>query len=154
MPKKRLVFEQGHRRKYLVVVDDVPEVDAALFFAAGRIGHSSGQLVLLYVIEPADFQTMCATCHADGTLAATLQGPHGMHNVDDALWIHDKHKDFYELSAANCQTCHGENLQGTVLARAAANRNYSIEGNTISIAKGTPVSCTLCHSAPGSGGGD
>ena len=55
MPKKRLVFEQGHRRKYLVVVDDVPEVDAALFFAAGRIGHSSGQMVLLYVIEPQGF---------------------------------------------------------------------------------------------------
>ena len=55
MPKKRLVFEQGHRRKLLVVVDDVPEVDAALFFAASRIGHTSGQMTLLYVIEPQGF---------------------------------------------------------------------------------------------------
>ena len=55
MVKRRLVFEQGHRRKYLVVIDDVPEVDAALFFAASRIGHASGELLLLYVIEPEGF---------------------------------------------------------------------------------------------------
>lgn len=55
MVKKRRVFEQGHRRKYLVVVDDVPEVEAAVFFAASRIGHSSGEIVLLYVIEPQGF---------------------------------------------------------------------------------------------------
>ena len=55
MVKKRLVFEQGHRRKFLVVIDDVPEVDAALFFAASRIGHTGGQLLLLYVIEPQSF---------------------------------------------------------------------------------------------------
>lgn len=55
MVKKRRVFEQGHRRKYLVVVDDVPEVEAALFFAASRIGHTNGQISLLYVIEPQAF---------------------------------------------------------------------------------------------------
>ena len=55
MVKKRRVFEQGHRRKYLVVVDEVPEVENALFFAASRIGHSGGQIVLLYVVEPQDF---------------------------------------------------------------------------------------------------
>lgn len=55
MTAKRRVFEKGHRRKYLVVVDDVPEVDSALYFAASRIGHSGGQITLLYVIEPQDF---------------------------------------------------------------------------------------------------
>lgn len=55
MVKKRLVFEQGHRRKFLVIIDDAPEVDAALFFAASRIGHTGGQMVLLYVIEPESF---------------------------------------------------------------------------------------------------
>ena len=55
MVKKRRVFEQGHLRKYLVVVDDVPEVESALYFAASRIGHSSGEIVFLYVIEPQDF---------------------------------------------------------------------------------------------------
>ena len=55
MVKKRRVFEQGHRRKFLVVVDETPEVESALFFAASRIGHTGGQIVLLYVIEPTDF---------------------------------------------------------------------------------------------------
>ena len=55
MIKKRRVFEQGHRRKFLVVIDDVPEVDSALFFAASRIGHTGGQIVLAYIIEPHGF---------------------------------------------------------------------------------------------------
>jgi nucleotide-binding universal stress UspA family protein len=55
MVKKRRVFEQGHRRKYLVVVDEVPEVESAIFFAASRIGHTVGQIVMLYVIEPHGF---------------------------------------------------------------------------------------------------
>jgi len=55
MVKKRRVFEQGHRRKFLVIVDETPEVERALYFAASRIGHTGGQIVLLYVIEPTDF---------------------------------------------------------------------------------------------------
>jgi nucleotide-binding universal stress UspA family protein len=56
MAKKRRVYEQGHLRKYLVIVDDLPEVEAALNFAASRIEHSGGLLVMLYVIEPQDYQ--------------------------------------------------------------------------------------------------
>jgi nucleotide-binding universal stress UspA family protein len=52
MTKKRRVFEQGHARKLLVIVDESPEVEGALFYAAGRASHTSGQIVLLYVIEP------------------------------------------------------------------------------------------------------
>jgi nucleotide-binding universal stress UspA family protein len=53
MPKQRKSFEQGHRRKYLVIVDESQEVESALYFAAARIGHSvSGSIKLLYVIEP------------------------------------------------------------------------------------------------------
>lgn len=55
MVKKRRVFEQGHRRKFLVVVDEAPEVESALFFAASRIGHTGGQIVLVYIIEPQGF---------------------------------------------------------------------------------------------------
>lgn len=54
--KQRRAFEEGHRRKFLVIVDESPEVDAALFFAASRAAHTGGTLVLLYVIEPQDFQ--------------------------------------------------------------------------------------------------
>ena len=35
MTKKRRVFEQGHARKLLVIVDELPEVEGALFYAAG-----------------------------------------------------------------------------------------------------------------------
>ena len=54
--KRRRVFEQGHKRKFLVVVDETPEVDSALFFAANRARRTSGKVMLLYVIEPQDFQ--------------------------------------------------------------------------------------------------
>jgi nucleotide-binding universal stress UspA family protein len=52
MTKRRRVFEQGHARKLLVIVDESPEVEGALFYAAGRASHTGGQIVLLYVIEP------------------------------------------------------------------------------------------------------
>ena len=55
--RKRRSYEAGHRRKMLVIVDESPEVDAALFFCAARIVHSTGDIVLLYVIEPEDFQS-------------------------------------------------------------------------------------------------
>ncbi len=54
--RKRLIFETGHKRKYLVIVDDSSEVEAALYFAASRISHGSGSIALLYVIEPQDYQ--------------------------------------------------------------------------------------------------
>ena len=52
MTRKRRVFEQGHARKLLVIVDESPEVEGALFYAAGRASHTEGQIALLYVIEP------------------------------------------------------------------------------------------------------
>ncbi|MEZ5843133.1 MAG: universal stress protein [Hyphomicrobiaceae bacterium] len=54
--KRRRSFEEGHRRKFLVIVDESPEVDSALYFAASRCAHTGGSLVLLYVIQPQDFQ--------------------------------------------------------------------------------------------------
>lgn len=52
MGKRRRVFEQGHGRKFLLIVDDTPEVEGALFYAAGRVLHTDSSLTLLYVIEP------------------------------------------------------------------------------------------------------
>jgi nucleotide-binding universal stress UspA family protein len=54
--KKRHVFEKGHRRKFLVVVDETPECESALAFAASRAQRTKGGLALLYVVEPGDFQ--------------------------------------------------------------------------------------------------
>lgn len=55
--KKRQIFAEGHKRKFLVVVDETPECETALAFAASRAQRTGGQLALLYVIEPdVDFQ--------------------------------------------------------------------------------------------------
>ncbi len=54
--KKRRSYEEGHHRKYLLFVDESPEVDAALYFCASRIAHTSGTIVMLYIIEPQNFQ--------------------------------------------------------------------------------------------------
>ena len=53
---KRSVFAEGHRRKFLVVVDETPEVESALAFAAHRVRRSGGSVTLLFIIEPPDFQ--------------------------------------------------------------------------------------------------
>jgi nucleotide-binding universal stress UspA family protein len=54
--KKRKLFDEGHKRKLLVVVDETPECESALAYAASRANRTGGQLALLYVIEPGDFQ--------------------------------------------------------------------------------------------------
>lgn len=56
MPKKRQVFATGHRRKFLVVVDETPECEIALAFAASRAQRTSGSLALVYVVEPGGFE--------------------------------------------------------------------------------------------------
>ena len=40
----------------LVIVDESPEAETALFYTASRLQHASGVMVLLYVIEPEDQQ--------------------------------------------------------------------------------------------------
>lgn len=52
--RKREIYLEGHKRKFLVVVDETPECESALAFAASRAQRTTGQLALLYVIEPED----------------------------------------------------------------------------------------------------
>lgn len=56
MVSKRLIHEEGHKRKFLAVVDDSPECDRAVLYAGRRAANSNGALVLLYVCTPGDFQ--------------------------------------------------------------------------------------------------
>jgi nucleotide-binding universal stress UspA family protein len=56
MATKRRSGEAGHRRKFLVVIDETPEVSRALRYAGRRAEHTGGAVVLLYVIGPTDFQ--------------------------------------------------------------------------------------------------
>ncbi|MFG1295243.1 MULTISPECIES: universal stress protein [Xanthobacter] len=43
--------EPGHRRKFLVVVDDTPECDRAVYYASRRAAGTGGALLLLGVLE-------------------------------------------------------------------------------------------------------
>jgi nucleotide-binding universal stress UspA family protein len=52
--QKRQIYHEGHKRKFLVVVDETLECESALAFAASRAERTKGQLALLYVIEPED----------------------------------------------------------------------------------------------------
>lgn len=54
--KPRRSFETGHRRKFLLVIDESPEVESAAYYAASRVQRSSGSIVMLYIIEPGEYQ--------------------------------------------------------------------------------------------------
>ena len=54
MSSKRRSYEAGHKRKYLVVIDDTEECDRAVYWAAKRAGRTKSQIVMLRVIETAD----------------------------------------------------------------------------------------------------
>ena len=56
MVSKRLSREAGHKRKFLAIVDDTPECDRAVAYASRRAKSTNGSVVLLFVIEPGDFQ--------------------------------------------------------------------------------------------------
>ncbi len=54
MSSKRRSYEAGHKRKYLVVIDDTEECDRAAYWAAKRAGRTKSQIVMLRVIETAE----------------------------------------------------------------------------------------------------
>ena len=54
MPNKRRSNEAGHKRKYLVVIDDTEECDRAVFWAATRAARTKSQIVMLRVLETAE----------------------------------------------------------------------------------------------------
>jgi nucleotide-binding universal stress UspA family protein len=54
MSIKRSSFEAGHKRKYVVVIDDTEECDRAVYWAAKRAGRTKSQIVMLRVVETAE----------------------------------------------------------------------------------------------------
>jgi nucleotide-binding universal stress UspA family protein len=54
--RKRRSYESGHRPKLLVVVDETPEADRALYYAARRAARLGAGLVLLNVIPVGETQ--------------------------------------------------------------------------------------------------
>ena len=54
MKKKRRSYEAGHSPKFLVVIDDSPECDRALYFASRRALRIGATVLMLRVIETHD----------------------------------------------------------------------------------------------------
>ncbi|HEY9052868.1 MAG TPA: cytochrome C [Gammaproteobacteria bacterium] len=103
----------------------------------------------------------CDVCHerdAAGnlTMPLGLQGPHGLHPVNDNRWNHE-HRNFTGGKLANCRTCHGQDLTGTVLSMTSAARVLDCKNTTgsfpdcaagkltASVPAGTVIGCGNCH---------
>jgi hypothetical protein len=103
--------------------------------------------------------TECVTCHAEGTLGTSLDGPHGMHPVGGSSFADGGHEEIAENNPDACRACHGLNGEGTVLSKVAVDRSFTIEeceggtlcsggeteNFTVNFQKGDLVSCHLCH---------
>ena len=54
MSRRRRSYEAGHSPKWLVVIDDTPECDRAIYFACRRAARVGAGVVMLRVIETQD----------------------------------------------------------------------------------------------------
>jgi nucleotide-binding universal stress UspA family protein len=54
MSRKRRSYETGHQPKFLVVVDESPECDRAVYYASRRAARTGAGVVMLRVIETKD----------------------------------------------------------------------------------------------------
>lgn len=96
----------------------------------------------------------CTVCHDTNSFPnGTLDGPHGMHPVNDPNWIKSRgdyyHEDFvWENGEDQCAACHGADHRGTRLSRVPVDRVLKdAEGKVrATVSKGDIVSCDLCHS--------
>jgi nucleotide-binding universal stress UspA family protein len=96
--RPRRSLEEGHKRKFLVVIDDTPECIIALSYASRRAEHTSGAVVLLYVIEPEapqsflgveDIMRAEAREQAQATLAKFAARVRDLVNLDPELVIRE-----------------------------------------------------------------
>src|SRR5215212_3191899 len=54
MSRKRRSYESGHSPKFLVVIDDTPECDRAVYFASRRALRTGAGVVMLRVVGTED----------------------------------------------------------------------------------------------------
>jgi nucleotide-binding universal stress UspA family protein len=54
MSRQRRSYEAGHKAKFLVIVDDTPECDRAVYYASRRAARVGVSVVMLRVIETHD----------------------------------------------------------------------------------------------------
>jgi nucleotide-binding universal stress UspA family protein len=51
MNRKRSSYEPGHKAKFLVIIDDTPECDRAVYYASRRAARVGVSVIMLRVIE-------------------------------------------------------------------------------------------------------
>jgi len=93
----------------------------------------------------------CGTCHTSLSADAGLNGPHGLHAINDPNWI--KGGDFWhgkvykESPGDQCAVCHGADHLGTRLAKTPVDRVLrNSDGRVLAtVAAGQMVACNLCH---------
>jgi nucleotide-binding universal stress UspA family protein len=54
LSRKRRSYEAGHKPKYLVIIDESPECDRAVYYASRRASRTGASVLMLLVIEPHD----------------------------------------------------------------------------------------------------
>ena len=127
---------------------------------------ANDQLAATQLQGHSGFIMECVTCHepTDDGLPLGLDGPHGMHpiadfNGPDQRW-NISHESFAAISFDECRTCHGADLEGTVLARTVTERLVQCMNDQgtlpecaageefATLPKGTAVSCSMCHADP------
>ena len=51
MSKSRKSYEPGHQLSFLVIIDETPECDRAVYYASRRVKRTGGRLVMLAVVS-------------------------------------------------------------------------------------------------------
>ena len=91
MSTKRRSYEAGHKRKYLVVIDDTEECDRAVYWAAKRAGRTKSQLVMLRVIETGERNQQWLGVADIMKAEATGSGQRGARQIRRARQGHRQH---------------------------------------------------------------
>ena len=98
MVSRRQINEEGHKRKFLAIIDSTPECGRAVLYAGRRAQKTGGALVLVYVIPPGDFQHWIgveeimraeAREEAEGTLDRFAEYAREKANTDPELVIRE-----------------------------------------------------------------
>ena len=98
MVSQRLSRLEGHRRKFMAVIDGTPECERAVHYAGRRAKNSNGGLVLLFVIPEGDFQQWLgvetimraeAREEADAIMAKTAQKVRESIGIDPEIVVRE-----------------------------------------------------------------
>ena len=141
MSKKRRSYEAGHSPKFMVVIDDSPECDRALYFASRRALRIGATVIMLRVIETRDHgqqwlgvaDIMRAEAHEEansvldrhGARASSITGimPERViregNRADEMLKLIDEDEDIAILILAACVSDEGPGPLVTSLAKSA-----------------------------------